>query len=360
MKILLVGEYSGVHTDLAIALRENGHQVIAAHHGDDFKNYPRDFDLRPMGSNYLLRRIDMARKYGRLLKLISTENFDVIQLINPGIFPKGWGKLIYKKIFSSGAKVFFLGAGEDNVVWDAYRAGAYRYYAFQGMEKNDMAPKKNPWNSPYLINLSNEVLQKANAIIPLCVEYLIAYKRSFSKTPFVPISINPGIVSAPITEKKYDKIRILHGVNKGREGYKGSNFIVPAMEKIREKYGDRVEVIFSENMPFSEYLKLLWEVNVVVDQALCYSVSMTALYSMLSGCVVVGGCEPEYLDSLCIREAPLVNIIPDTDDIYRKLEYLVLNPEKVKEYGQWARSFVLEHHSIQKNVHRFLKIWETY
>lgn len=360
MKILLLGEYSGVHTDLANELKEKGHEVMTAHAGDDFKNYPRDFELRPRGSNFFLRRLDMIRRYIELGKIIGKGGFDLIQIINTGIFPRGIDKLIYKKIFKTKAKIFFLGAGEDNIIWDAYNNGVFRYYAFDGMLKLDGGKGEGKWNSSGLRRLSVDVLSKANAIIPLCVEYKIAYDQVFKKTPFIPLSINTSIVKIDIEAKEYKKVRILHGVNKGREGYKGTNFILPALEQIEREFGDKVEIIRSTNMPFEEYLKLLFYANIVVDQALCYSVSMNALYSMLNGCVVLGGCEKEYLDSLGIKTAPIINILPDTLDIYNKIRLLIETPQLIKDIGIEASRFVRCYHSVETNADKFIEIWNKY
>lgn len=360
MKILLLGEYSGVHTDLANELKRKGHEVITAHAGDDFKNYPRDFELRPLGNNFFLRRLDMIRRYSELRKIIRKGGFDIIQIINTGIFPRGIDKLIYKEIYKTNSKIFFLGAGEDNIVWDAYNNGAFRYYAFDGMLKLDGRKMEQKWNSSGMRKLSINVLTKANAIIPLCVEYKIAYERVFKKTPFIPLSINTSIVNIDIEGKEYKKVRILHGVNSGREGYKGTNFILPALDLIEKEFGDKVEIIRSTNLPFEEYLKLLFYANIVIDQALCYSVSMNALYSMLNGCVVLGGCEKEYLDSLAINTAPIVNILPDTLDIYNKVKLLIETPQLIKDIGTEASKFVRCYHSVETNTDKFIEVWNKY
>ena len=41
MKILLLGEYSGVHSTLAEGLRGLGHRVTVASNGDFWKDYPK-------------------------------------------------------------------------------------------------------------------------------------------------------------------------------------------------------------------------------------------------------------------------------------------------------------------------------
>ena len=45
MRILLLGEYSGLHCSLADGLRALGHEVCVASDGCGWKNYPRDIAL---------------------------------------------------------------------------------------------------------------------------------------------------------------------------------------------------------------------------------------------------------------------------------------------------------------------------
>lgn len=46
MKILLVGEYSGVHYNLYKALVELNYKVDTLHDGDSYKNFPASIELK--------------------------------------------------------------------------------------------------------------------------------------------------------------------------------------------------------------------------------------------------------------------------------------------------------------------------
>ena len=80
MRILLLGEYSGLHCSLADGLRALGHEVCVASDGCGWKNYPRDIALdRPTNSLY-----DGISCLLRILRhLPSFRNYDVVQLISP-------------------------------------------------------------------------------------------------------------------------------------------------------------------------------------------------------------------------------------------------------------------------------------
>jgi hypothetical protein len=357
MKVLLIGEFSGVHTDLANALKKRGVTVVTASHGDAFKNYPRDIDLTATGRVKFIRQLKILRNYLYLTSLIVKEKFDVIQIINPGIFPKPIDQFFINFLLSNKTKKFLLACGDDDVIWDAYRNKTYRYYAFDGMLKHDPGSKIIIWEQERTRRLSEKLRQGVQTIIPNCVEYKLAYERRYKNLPFIPLSIDVEKLPFDIASKDYSKIRILHGVNKGREGVKGTYFIKAALQKIVEKYAEKVEVIITESLPFNEYIQILKKVNVVLDQPYGYSPSMNALYSMNFGCVVFSGAEPEYLDSLNIKESPLINMLPDADDIFQKVDQLITSG-KVEEKGKQSHDFVKNYHSINKNVEKYLKVWQ--
>jgi glycosyltransferase involved in cell wall biosynthesis len=360
MKILLLGEYSGVHTDLAIALKKRGYHVIAASNGNAYRDFPRDFDLGVKGRNKFTRYIRILYRYYSLIRLMQREKFDVIQLINPGIFPRQIERIVYKYLFRVKAKKFLLACGDDDVIWDAYREGIFRYYVFTWQLKHDMAGQKVYWDDPALRRLSKKLREHVHAVIPLCIEYKMAYDRIFPKLPFIPLSIDTQKLNFDIRNKNYDEIIIFHGWAKGREGAKGTFMIREALSRIEEKFGNRVKVVYSESLPFAQYKDLLARATIVVDQPNGYCPSMNALYAMFFGCTTLSGNEPEYLDIMGINGAPVVNILPDADDIYKKVEDLVLNPDNIKKIGMEAHQFVKDHHSVHLTVDKYLSVWENY
>ena len=84
MKILLLGEFSNVHTTLAKGLRLLGHEVTLASDGDGWKDYPRDVDLRRPS----LGALSSAAYFCRLIKKFRQfRGYDIVQLINPIYLP---------------------------------------------------------------------------------------------------------------------------------------------------------------------------------------------------------------------------------------------------------------------------------
>jgi glycosyltransferase involved in cell wall biosynthesis len=359
MKVLLLGEYSGVHTDLAIALKKRGVHVVSANNGNAYRDFPRDFDLSVKSKSKLVRYGQILYKYYSLIRFIRKEKFDVIQLINPGIFPRQIEKIVYHFLFRAKAKKFLLACGDDDVIWDAYREGIFRYYVFTLQLKHDMAGQPVYWDDPKLRSISKKLREHVDAVVPLCIEYKMAYDRLFPKLPFIPLSIDTGKLNFRIEDKKYDEIIIFHGWAKGREGAKGTFLIREALSRIEAKFGERVKIVYSESLPFAQYKELLAKATIVVDQPNGYCPSMNALYAMYYGCATLSGNEPEYREVMNITEAPVINILPNADHIYQMVEALVLNPEKIEKIGREAHHFVREYHSVDQTVNKYLSVWKN-
>ena len=103
MRILLLGEYSNVHTTLAEGLRQHGHEVTVVSNGDFWKNYPRDIDVsRPVGRFGGLR---LLLKVWSILPRL--KGYDVVQLINPMFLELKAGRLyaIYRYLRRHNHKV---------------------------------------------------------------------------------------------------------------------------------------------------------------------------------------------------------------------------------------------------------------
>lgn len=55
MRILLFGEFSGLHVNLKRGLEDLGHEVTVVSFGDDFKKIKGDITIKNVSGNKLLR-----------------------------------------------------------------------------------------------------------------------------------------------------------------------------------------------------------------------------------------------------------------------------------------------------------------
>ena len=131
MRILLIGEYSGLHNALKAGLSQLGHQVTLLGDGDAFKKYPVDLDISPRffsSSNAFLIPFRKA-----FLKIFSADpaalesgfrffslkkklkGYDVVQLINENALDTipGWEQKAVKFLSRHNKKLFLLSCGDD-------------------------------------------------------------------------------------------------------------------------------------------------------------------------------------------------------------------------------------------------------
>ena len=100
--------------------------------------------------------------------------------------------------------------------------------------------------------------------------------------------------------------------------------------------------------------------DVLLDQLYGYSPGMNALLAMSKGKIVVGGAEEEcyrILDEETLR--PMINVVPDEEDVYNKLRWLVENKEQIATLQQESIEFIEKHHSPRKVAEQYIAFWNS-
>jgi len=74
---------------------------------------------------------------------------------------------------------------------------------------------------------------------------------------------------------------------------------------------------------------------------------------------LVGGGEPENYDIIQETELrPIINVLPDEEDVYRQLEQLVLHPERLPRLSAESRLYVERHHDHVKVAAQYTDFWK--
>ena len=364
MKILLIGEYSNVHWTLAEGLRSLGHTVCVVSNGDFWKDYKRDISLvrnysKIGGINYLLKT------YTLLPKL---RGYDIVQLINPMFLELKAERIvpIYRYLKRHNRKVF-LGAFGMDAYWVEACTREPRMFRYSDFNIGDKAivndyteEQKNDWQGTAKAFLNKEIAEDCNGIIAGMYEYHSAYKESHAdKLTYIPFPIYPE--EKPAHRYTTDrKLRFFIGIQKSRSIYKGTDIMLRALERIVEKYPNECEMLKAENVPFEEYQKMVNDCDILLDQLYGYSPGMNALLAMSKGKIVVGGAEEECYEILGEKDLrPMVNVIPDEEDIYNKLEWLVLNRDKVATMQKESIELTRKHHHPKSVAERYLEFWNS-
>lgn len=377
MKILLVGEYSRLHNSLKEGLNALGHEVTIIGSGDYFKNYPVDIKLNRKYTSGLskkwkvllfkLFKIDLAAEaikkqfFGHAEQL---KGYDVVQLINEsplGVTPKV-EKEVVSFLAKNNKKLFVLCCGADYLSVKYAYEKKLRYSILSPLFDGKVSRKAF---SPILKYLQPEfkalhefVFKHISGVIATDMDYHIPMKGHPHYLGLIPNPINvEKLQFLPISEK--EKIIIFHGINRGNYYKKGSNYFEEALAIVSEKYGEKVEIITVENVPYAQYIELYNKAHIVLDQVLGMDQGYNALEAMAKGKVVFTGAEKEFTEYYNITKPVAINALPDAQAIFKELERLLLNPELIPEISKNARAFIEKEHHYIHVAERYLKTWES-
>lgn len=356
MKILLLGDFSGLHKNLKEGLEILGHEIDLVSFGDGWKKIPSNIDLSsPYSSKFI-------RKPHILLKILnatrSFKNYDIVQLISPVIFPRflGLNKYIIKYILKNNRKVYLVGAGASTV--NSVLADFFEEeFKYPELYKETLKSNGSLWAQTSAGRKYNKWLfNRIDGYIPIMYEYAEPFRRlkypKLCSTIPIPINIDSTKYQDNIVQ---DKLIIFHGLN--RPGVKGTPLIEEAFKRLERNYPDDVECIIDGKMPLDKYLELIKKINVMVDQVYSVSIGINGVYSLALGKVVVGGGEPEFLEEFNLKNSPLIRIQANVDDIYCQLEKLVKNKDSIKALSYESRLFAEKTHDYKTIAQNYIDIW---
>lgn len=364
MRILLLGDYSNVHSTLAEGLRALGHEVTVASDGDGWKNYPRDIDWQRTSLPSTLWRIGRS--------FLSFRGYDIVQLINPVFLPlkaeRHWAFYRYLRRFN---KKVFLGAFGMDHYW--VKAGTdcttFRYSDFnlgsrrRESDENDVFIRD--WLHGEKGRLNRYVANDCDGIIAGLYEYYASYHTEYAdKLTYIPFPIRTDLANAGGAGRQFvpsvKKVRLFIGIQRSRHAYKGTDLLLQAAEKVVERYPEASELVRVENVPFATYRELLLSSHVLLDQIYSYTPAMNALEAMARGLIVVSGAEPEYYALQGEKELrPIINVLPTVDSIYEQLCHLVEQRAFLPQLSADSRTFIARHHDYLHIARAYVRYWES-
>ena len=253
MKILhLPTSVGGQSWGLSQAEKELGLESEVLIVKQNWLKYKCDYNLNLQDVSFIKQVIVLCRWFK-----IAKENYDVLH------FNYGSSLLDFQKIglvlldlpfYSKKQKLIFTYNGSD-------ARGVHPIEYWDEIEN----PKKSLYRSivkvvkKYKIRKVEKYADHIFALNPDLLHYLPA------KATFLPYSISNwnDIKKSPYEVK--DKIKIIHSPT-SRE-FKGSDYILDALERLEKKYSN-IEIQIIENIPNEEALVLYQEAHLVIDQVL--------------------------------------------------------------------------------------------
>ncbi|MBP1618299.1 MAG: glycosyltransferase family 4 protein [Bacteroidetes bacterium] len=363
MRILLLGEFSNLHWTLACGLRALGHEVVVASSGDQFKSYQRDIALTRSSGSVL----GTIKYLGDVFFHFSSfKGFDVVQIINPCFLDLKAGRirLAFEYLKRHNGKVF-LGAFGDDYFWlkACLDKQVFRYSEFDIPERDTMlrnAQKlKDEWISTEKEDLNKYIADKSDGIIACLYEYFVAYQPFFEeKLAYIPAPIHTDEILFVQRGVHLPGINFFIGIQKSRSEWKGTDVMLRALLRVQAKYPEQCFVKKAESVPYAEYVTLMDGSDIILDQLYSYTPAMNALTAMAQGLVVVGGGEPENYEIIGETELrPIINVLPSEEEVYRQLEKIILEKEKIPELSQQSRLYVERHHHYLKVAQQYIDFW---
>ena len=371
MKILIIGEFSAFSKYLSQGFHLLGHQSFVFSWGDSFKRVEQDEDAYSIdtrnfiifgkeikGSNRIKRPFSAIKLHRFIAKM--PKDWDAALIINLGFLNTRnnyFNDLIafeeIQSLLKDKTQIFLSACGGD-FIFD-------KYYP----NRRKVCPAYVAKAHKNLTESNNELLFRTfigeiKGIIPITIGYYEAYQSyineyKYKLYPVIPLPFNvDGLL---YNNEIKEKIVIMHGVNRYYE--KGSDYIIPAMERIKQDYPDKVELKIVTRVPLKEYLSIMQESNIVIDQAYADSAGMNAVEALAMGKVVLGGNEPGNAESLGLSHYPVIDIIPNVDYIYNVLKSLILDSKKIKTISLESRRVACLLYDCKKVALKYIELFDS-
>ena len=163
-----------------------------------------------------------------------------------------------------------------------------------------------------------------------------------------------------IENKISDKINIFLGINTGNSFKKGITFFEKVVAIIQEKYKNKIEIIVTKNIPYSDYQKHFEKAHILLDQVYGFDQGYNALEAMAKGKVVFTGAETEFLQYYNLHDNEVaINALPDVDYLIEKISYLIENPSEIERIGKNAIEFIQKEHHYITQAEKYVQVWKT-
>lgn len=358
MKILLLGEHSGVHAELKRGLAQIGHDVLVVSNGASWREIEADINLMSGGRSFAAK---VTKLFRPLLLIPKLSNFDVVQLVHTNIFHPylGMNNIVIREVLERNKKVFLSVSGCNPAFYKFHNSDSGFPMLCTSCMKHDLKSETCPCQTPRVDKWENEIISKVAGIIPWAYEYGQAFKQfknvsKLMETMPLPLSVE-AVSYTPNRPGK--NVVFFHGLI--REGFKGTDLIVQAMENMKKKYPNDIEIIVDGGLPLKQYQELLHNVNVVIDQLYTLSYGMNALYSMAQGKVVLAGNDRGIMESTGFIGCPVVNIRPEVKAIEIAMTNILENKGNIEKMGAESRQYVTKYHNSKLVAEKFINLWKS-
>lgn len=350
MRILLFGEFSGVHNNLKEGLIKNGHNVIIVSNGDGFKKLKFDVNFCPhKGSSPFSAIKNILHFFFNIRFFIFN---DVVQFINPLIVPHYFKKIgLLKLMFLLNKRTIYYACGTDIDFINSLNK--FKYFPFDDINHVEFPNYKQKHHKTHHYFMKN-----IDYVVPSMFQY--SFRRDLSKQIdpiLLPGSVKISDTNNDVRYLQNNKLNILFGIT--RENFKGVCFILEALNLIKEKYKERVDINIVKKIPIVDYLNYLDRADILIDQCKSYDYGMNAILAMERKIIVLSGSEIEANIYNDFKSNPVINIVPNPSQIFQEIEKLILMSDtELNSLKLDMFNHVNEYHNNNKITNKFIEIYK--
>ena len=393
MKILLIGEASFLHNTLKKGLVERGHRVTTMSDGNGWHDAPRDIDLRRDGRWGKLGGLWVVWQLLRHLPQLCGN--DVVQIHNYQFVPLmyRWNTLLLRFLKLTNRCVVKGCFGDDPQIFRRQAQGvpAYSDTFWSGQLQNtDQHRDRIAEVVEHGAEASwRKTTTMADALVPCLYEYWLDYNEPpyAAKLHYIPLPMecekmvrwcdgemvkcvgndtpshpNDSQLPTNLTTSPSHHLTILIGLQPKRDFMKGAMKIATFVEEVARRHPGKVQIKYVEGVPYDEYMRLLAEADVLVDQLYSYTPSMNSLAAMARGTVVIGGGEEEYYEFIgedTLR--PIINVRPDVPDEENiaAIERALFTDGTLERMAQESIQFVHKYHDYRHVAEQYEQLYRS-
>lgn len=345
MRILLLGEYSGYYTNLAIGFQKLGHDVTLFSNGHGWMQlqggtpYPRYQGITGSIKRKLLWKSNLKKFAG----------YDLVFLISPEFVSESWEPWYWDRIRAQNNLVIYTVCGQKD-------SNVLRRMPF--FRKNIFLTDSGSIDIESTANISwheypfgDRIVTESDGVIAIAPDYYMAYESLEKPKACIPLPIDCSSVSpVPLPG---GKLTFLHG-KQHRPFTKGSSEIIEAFKHLNQT--ENVQFTHIGGLSLKAYQKTILEHHVNVDQCKTFSYGMNALYAMALGRIVMSSNEPEFSQCMKLPSPPVFNITFNRDQIESVAKNLLqLSPNELQIKADEMRQYAVDHHDAKLVAERYLQ-----
>ena len=391
----MIGEASFLHNTLKKGLVERGHRVTTMSDGNGWHDAPRDIDLRRDGRWGKLGGLRVVWQLLRHLPQLCGN--DVVQIHNYQFVPLmyRWNTLLLRFLKLTNRRVVKGCFGDDPQIFRRQAQGvpAYSDTYWSGQLQN--AELHRDRIAEVVEHGAEASWRKTTAMADALVACLYEYWLDYNEPPYAaklhyiplpmeceemvrwcdgemvkcvgndapsPSHSNDSQLPTNLTTSPPHPLTILIGLQPKRDFMKGAMKIAAFVEEVARRHPGKVQIKYVEGVPYDEYMHLLAEADVLVDQLYSYTPSMNSLAAMARGTVVIGGGEEEYYEFIgedTLR--PIINVRPDVPDEENiaAIERALFTDGTLERMAQESIQFVHKYHDYRHVAEQYEQLYRS-